>query len=177
VPIVQKSEESARYRYPMSSMEWWEAVERIRDGVSALDQEEVQRSMHCITWGIEWVDPVMNRYCMETCPTCQAPCCTGKEVFFNQADLLYLTALNTQIPPGQTRSYPWEACRYLGEKGCILSRFHRPYVCVWFLCDAQMKILSHEPNRFQRRFLETLQKIRAHRLALESLYELNAQGA
>lgn len=90
---------------------------------------------------------------------------------------MYLTVLNSQIPPGQTRSHPWEACRYLDEKGCTLSRFHRPYVCVWFLCDVQMKILSHEPTRFQRRFLETLQNIRAHRLALESLFERNTQGS
>lgn len=133
--------------------------------------------MHCITWGIERLDPIMHRYCTETCPSCPDPCCTGKEVFFNQADLLYLTVLNSQIPPGQTRSHPWEACRYLDEKGCTLSRFHRPYVCVWFLCDVQMKILSHEPTRFQRRFLETLQNIRAHRLALESLFERNTQGS
>jgi hypothetical protein len=155
----------------MSPSAWREAVKAIECELSELDQEKVQKSMHHITWGIEWLDPIMDRYCGETCPACDDPCCTGHKVFFNQADLLYLTALKSKIPPGQTRSRPTQACRYLGAKGCRLSRFHRPYVCVWFLCDAQMELLNCEPNDFQRHFIGTLQKIRMHRLALESLYE------
>ncbi len=172
VPSILKIEESARYRIPMSNEYWQKTVNTLRHEVSKLDQKKVMVHINQIIRGIQWLDPIMTRYCEQTCPSCKDPCCTGYEVFFNQTDLLYLTAGHTKIPPGQTRTSKSETCRYLGEKGCRLPRLHRPYVCVWFICDAQMELLQSEPNVIYRQFIKTMQDIRMHRLALESLYEL-----
>jgi hypothetical protein len=76
-----------------------------------------------------------------------------------------------QVPPGQTRQKPNDPCRYLAVTGCTLARTVRPYVCVWYLCEAHVALLQEEPPGFQRRFLEVMQEIRTCRLKLEGLFD------
>jgi len=169
---LDKTEESARYRQPLSDAEWREICRRIGGQILELDQQEVQWLAEQIYLGILWLDRSMTEYCQLTCTLCVDPCCTGKEIFFNQADLLYLMALNSMPPPiGQTRSKASAPCRYLTSQGCTLPRPQRPYICVWFLCEPQMELLSASPAAHQRQVIKILQHIRTCRLQLESLYE------
>lgn len=166
-----KAEESSRYRTPLADVDWLTVADVLRSRVSLLDRESVEALVARISRGIEFLDGTMTRYCEITCPDCADPCCDGREVFFNQADLLYLVASGFELPEGQTRSHPSGACRYLGRFGCLLPRTQRPYVCVWFLCDSQVRLLEMEPAKFQREFVRNLEDIRSARLMLEFMYE------
>lgn len=166
-----KSEESAHFCEPLSDGEWNGALVELRHGISSCKREQMLPLALGIRKGIEALDGVMTDYCGITCPSCQDPCCHGRRVFFNRADLIYLTVLGGSIPPGQTRAHPNDPCRYLASGGCLLSRTVRPYVCVWFLCDPQMCLFRAEKPSFQRRFIATMQEIRQYRLGLESCFE------
>jgi hypothetical protein len=165
-----KGEESSLYRAPLSEAAWNEALNLARSGLREADSRFAASIVARIDRAITWLDPVMSRFCELTCPTCEDPCCHGKRIFFNLADLLVLTTRNTWIPPGQTRSTDGESCRYLTAAGCALERTHRPYVCVWFLCEPQVALLQGETARFQRDFLHALKEIREGRLTLEGLF-------
>jgi hypothetical protein len=166
-----RKEESNRHRRPIPDNEWRSILASVRRALADLDSSELHSLARRIADGIRQLDDLMTKYCAETCPLCEDPCCDGKDVFYNQADLVYLTALGAAMPPGQTRSRPMEPCRYLGADGCILSRLERPYVCVWFLCDAQMRLLQGEKAVFQRNVVQVMQDIRSSRLMLETLLE------
>jgi hypothetical protein len=169
---MAKTEESVRYRQPLSDPEWQTICQRLGAQILQLDREQVQWLAEQIRLGILWLDQIMTEYCQVTCTSCEDPCCTGKEIFFNHADLLYLTAQNSMPPPiGQTRSKTSAPCRYLSLQGCILPRPQRPYVCVWFLCEPQMELLNTTPPSYQRQVIKTFQHIRTCRLQLEAIYD------
>ncbi len=166
-----KIEESSLYRQPMSSSQWREVTEILRAELALLDQEAVQSSAGQIREALQWLDPVMTEYCASTCPSCKDPCCHAQAIFFNRTDLLSLIASGTSLPPGQTRVSPLAPCRYLQPTGCDLPRIARPYVCVWYLCEAQMELFGEERASIQRHFIRHFENIRLNRLRLESLYE------
>lgn len=163
------NEESPLYREPLTGTLWDRALAEARLSLRDQHRELALSIVARIDRAIAWLDPVMTRYCERSCPTCEDPCCNGKRIFYNFADLLVLTVRHTTVPPGQTRAGPEEPCRYLSATGCLLSRYHRPYVCVWFVCEPQMHFLQKESTRFQRDFLDALLEIREGRLALEAL--------
>lgn len=163
-------EESSLYREPLSEAEWNEALGIAESRLRGLHHQSASAIVARIDRAISRLDPIMTRYCDQTCPDCVDPCCRGKRIFFNLADILVLAVRSTGLPPGQTRSAAGESCRFWTSKGCTLSRYHRPYVCVWFLCEPQMELLAGEKARFQRDFLQALGEIREGRWTLESLY-------
>ena len=164
------TEEPAVYRRPMSDREWRQVLTVLRRRVSSLGTGPIRMLAHPMRERIQWLDAVMVTHCEVTCPSCEDPCCHGLQVFYNRTDLLWLLALDERFPPGQTRRGPTEPCRYLDQSGCLLPRMLRPYVCVWFLCEAQMNLLRDEPALFQRHFVRVLEEMRVLRLKLESLY-------
>lgn len=175
--LALRGEESALYREAISDDCWREVWNNLGNELSQIDTNPVQQLSRRIAAGIMAIDSAMTEYCELTCPTCQDPCCTGHKVFFNRTDLLYLVALGEGIPPGQTRTQPGMPCRYLAPDGCRLSRILRPYVCVWFICEAQMELFQKQSAAFQRQFIRTMQEIRAFRLELESIYEHHFPGS
>jgi hypothetical protein len=166
-----KTEESSLYRQPMSDLEWQGIMKNFRNRFALIDQEPFQSCAEQIREALQWLDPVMTKYAEITCPQCKDPCCTAHAIFFNQTDMLSLVAMGISLPPGQTRVRPGAPCRYLTPNGCRLQRIARPYVCVWFLCEAQMDLFWEERALTQRHFVKQFEKIRLNRLRLEALYE------
>ena len=196
-----KSEESSRYREPMSDSQWQALRSKLARELRELNGNLVERLVEQIQKDIEWLDGHMTRYCEITCPACTDPCCLAQNIFYNRADLLYLVGQKKAATPGpigeqsspapsasryrlhafegpsgQTRRQTADPCRYLAQHGCLLPRIQRPYVCVWFLCEPQMELFACEPAAFQRQFIDVLKNIRTHRLQLESLYEQSFPG-
>jgi hypothetical protein len=173
LPVCQtKTEESYRYREPLTDSQWQAIWHELHRQVHRLDQDQVQWLAEQIYQGLLWLDRPMTEYCSVTCPSCSDPCCSATSVFFNQADILYLTAQQHVPPPlGQTRTQASAPCRYLSPEGCLIARSQRPYVCVWFFCESQMEILNSAPTSFHRQLIQVVQHLRACRLQLESLYE------
>ena len=166
-----KPEESDCYRAPIEDHRWREIIEQISSRLTKIDLKLPKRIANLIASCIEWLDIPMERYSEITCTKCINPCCKAQEIYYNLADILYLVAYGKAIPLGQTRTRKCDPCRYLGDTGCTLDRRFRPYICTWFMCEAQMELWRTEPPPFQREFLRVLQTIRILRLQLESLYE------
>jgi hypothetical protein len=172
----EKCGETALLRHPLEDAEWRLRFQIIHDRVRRSGDPAFSRIAEHIAALIHRLDPLMTAYCRATCPGCPDPCCHGRKVFFNLTDLIHLAVLGEAGVPGQTRTSEGLPCRYLGPKGCGLSRRARPYVCVWFLCEPQMERLRQEPIPIQRAFTAVLQEIRRARLLLEALYELTVES-
>jgi hypothetical protein len=170
IPVF-RSEESNRYREPLTDDRWQADLRDIKARLSSVDSAIARSLALSVKEGIEWLDAPMTKYCRLTYLNCKDPCCTGRSIFYNYADILYLLALGQYTPPGQTRATESNPCRYLTPSGCQLPRIYRPYVCVWFLCDDQINLFNQEPLAFQRRFISIQQDIRKYRLQLEALFE------
>jgi hypothetical protein len=166
-----RNEESSLYRQPMNDSEWQEITLALKAGIALINRKTIELLTRRIRDAFEWLDPVMRAYCDITCPNCDDPCCRAKNIFYNRADMLFLIASEITPPPGQTRNRPLESCRYLTPEGCCLPRIARPYVCVWYLCEAQMNLFQGMNASTQRLFVKHLEHLRLARLELESLYE------
>jgi hypothetical protein len=165
-------EESSLWRKPMSDSKWQELIADLKSSMAMLDQGSVQPIAKRICHAVQWLDLIMAKYCAITCSSCDDPCCGAEAVFYNRTDMLSLLAMGIAPSPGQTRTSPNQPCRYLTPAGCRLPRIARPYVCVWFLCQAQMELFQSESGSTPREFIRSLESIRADRMRLESLYEI-----
>ena len=96
-----KSEESSRFRHPMTDTEWSHTVNTLRFVMCRIDPGIVQALTRNISRGIEFLDRFMDGYCRDTCPSCDDPCCGGRQVFFNRTDMLCLAVSEREIPEGQ----------------------------------------------------------------------------
>lgn len=168
---LEKTEESSLYRQPMSDRQWQHHVAVVKTRIALLDQGMIAAAVGAIRSAFDWLDPLMENYCEITCPACGDICCRATGVFFNLTDLLVILGMGLAPPVGQTRSHASEPCRYGTRTGCTLTRIVRPYVCVWYLCEAQMELHREEPASTQRRLVATLESLRRNRLRLESHYE------
>lgn len=166
-----KLEESSCHQHPMEDARWREALADFRRKLQTLDWVRIKYLERAIRERLEWLDPIMTRYCRLSCGECRDPCCHARKIFFNRTDLLYLACSDLPAPPGQTRTRAGDPCRYLGVDGCGLCRAQRPYVCVWFLCEPHMEFLCQEPVGFQRQFAKVMGQIRTCRLFLEAAFE------
>jgi hypothetical protein len=59
-----------------------------------------------------------------------------------------------------------DRCRYLGPRGCRLSRLDRPWVCTWYLCPTQRERLRNEDRPAYDRLQQEMKAIGAGRKAL-----------
>lgn len=166
-----KLEESSCHQHPMRDEQWRGILADFRTKLATLDWERIKYIGRAIRERIEWLDPIMTRYCRLTCQGCPDPCCHARKIFFNRTDLLYFAGSDCEAPPGQTRAIAENPCRYLSPVGCSLLRTARPYVCVWFLCEAHIALLHGEPVGFQRQFIKIVGEIRTCRLLLEATFE------
>jgi len=119
---------------------------------------------------LEFVIPVMEELCDETCPACSDPCCVRARARFELADLIFLHLAGRALPLMQAGPEGHGACRHLGEQGCLLPRLSRPWICRWYLCPRQKRLVRHYPASGQRRFEIALARIRRLRHNLEDTF-------
>lgn len=118
---------------------------------------------------LEFVIPVMEELCQGTCPSCSDPCCARARARFDFADLIFLHLSGQAVPVAQAGPDGGRAeCRYLGEDGCLLPRLSRPWICRWYLCPDQKRLVRHYPASGQHRFELALMRIRKLRSDLEN---------
>ena len=89
--------------------------------------------------------PVMDALCGQTCPACADICCTRAWVWADFRDLLFLHLADIPVPEGQLLSRRDEHCRYGSPRGCHLDRLQRPFVCTWYVCPSQTRVLDRQP--------------------------------
>ncbi|MBW1988325.1 MAG: hypothetical protein JRI97_02145 [Deltaproteobacteria bacterium] len=84
----------------------------------------------------------MDDLCAATCPWCPEPCCHTAVVWLDFPDLLFIHLAGHKPPPRQLRETTSGPCGYLSPKGCTLPRTLRPWVCTWYLCPTQKRVLA-----------------------------------
>jgi hypothetical protein len=113
--------------------------------------------------------PLMDGLCQRTCPACRDICCQHAWVWADFRDLLFLHLADIPAPGEQLLNQRGEHCRYASPHGCRLDRLQRPFVCTWYLCPAQTRVLHEQPAE-RTRLAATLQQIKADRRRMEDLF-------
>ena len=103
--------------------------------------------------------PLIEEYTREICPGCTDVCCRQKHGIYRERDVIYLTALGTDIPardPARTLDGPCEA---LGERGCTHPRWLRPFKCTWYFCEPIVLALQDRPQRSARSLTAVMEEM------------------
>ncbi len=119
----------------------------------------------------EIISEPMESLCACTCVNCEDICCMRATIWFDFKDLLYIYFATGKLPESQIKKITLKnqikKCACLTQKGCILSRTERPFVCTWYLCPTQKEYLKqYYPNRLLD-FEQTLLKIKELRNRME----------
>ena len=113
--------------------------------------------------------PLMDRLCQGTCPECTDICCRHAWVWADFRDLLFYHLAGIPVPDGQLLNQRGGHCRYASPSGCRLDRLQRPFVCTWYVCPAQTRLLRDQPEE-QARLSAILEQIKDERRRMEALF-------
>lgn len=114
--------------------------------------------------------PLMHTLCAETCPACREPCCRVAKLWYNFQDLLFLHAIGQKPPQGQPLTHYHALCRYLGAQGCRLPRLARPWICTWYLCPPQTRLLRKMGAARNAAVQQGMERIRQDRKEMEACF-------
>ena len=104
----------------------------------ALAQQIVQRYAE--------IETVLERACHTSCPTCTDVCCSRATVWYDLKDLLTIYLSTGALPLRQIYRRPDHSCCNLTSSGCRLIRAERPFICTWYICPDQNKVLEDLPG-------------------------------
>ena len=117
---------------------------------------------------IESLSPVIERYTRLVCPTCQSVCCIDRHSRYDDSDKIFLDSLG-ELPPERRDGMPeTDPCQFLGERGCTMKRYQRPYRCTWYFCAPLLEAIEASGVREYRIFIEKLEEVTRKREALLS---------
>jgi hypothetical protein len=123
-----------------------------------------------IKQGLTSIFPLMEEFCLRTCPQCHEPCCRRARVWTDFKDLLFMHLAGIQTPPHQIIRDRWYRCCFLGDAGCRLSRLSRPWICTWYICPSQTAMLRVKSRSIQSVYRKTVEHIRACRVDMEAVF-------
>ena len=124
---------------------------------------------HAIQRLYEALFPPMDGICRRTCPTCKDRCCRRAWVWADFKDLLFFHLVGIHPPKRQLLHQKGDRCRYASADGCRLNRIQRPFVCTWYLCPAQTRILNELPVT-RDMLTTTIDQIKAARRQMEDRF-------
>lgn len=122
-----------------------------------------------IACALESLFPLMEDLCRDTCPNCADICCRRAWVWADFRDLLFLHLAGIPPPDTQLIGVTDGHCRFAGPHGCQLERIRRPFVCTWYVCPAQIRLLRRRPTA-QRRVDAALERIKRLRREMEAAF-------
>ncbi len=103
--------------------------------------------------------PLIEEYTAAVCPDCADVCCRQKHGLYVERDMLYLNALDVEVPP-RDDSMPLEGpCQFMGTRGCVKPRWLRPFKCTWYFCEPLLAALDQGPQRRARRLSAHIQEM------------------
>ena len=103
------------------------------------------------------VSPFIEKHTEIVCPECETVCCADKHGRHDSNDLLFLGSLGTDIPEFLHEREENDACRFIGETGCCLERWMRPYRCTFFFCDILLKSIETDNAKLYGAFISYFQ--------------------
>jgi len=109
----------------------------------------------------------LDLLCSSTCGACTDICCRKATVWYDFKDLLFIHFSGLNFPVSQIIKKE-NSCPRLSEKGCILPRTARPFICTWYICPAQKKCLALPgPPSPKKSMMTALEEIKQMRKKLE----------
>jgi len=124
------------------------------------------RRIRCL---LEQTFPLMDRLCRHTCPSCLDVCCSRAWVWIDFKDLLFIHLAGLSPPERQLLSRPGNHCFFAGPEGCRLNRIQRPFICTWYQCPTQARLLKAWPRQKQR-LTTAIEQIKAARQQMEDTF-------
>ncbi|MEA2059338.1 MAG: hypothetical protein U9P10_02195 [Thermodesulfobacteriota bacterium] len=116
---------------------------------------------------LERVSSDLDLLCSSTCAACTDICCRKATVWYDFKDLLFVYFSGLNFPESQIIKKE-NSCPHLTEKGCILPRTARPFICTWYICPAQKKCLALPgPPSPKNSMVTALEEIKQMRKKLE----------
>ena len=167
------------FRVPWASRaEWLEInrsfahlIERLGDALNPAREAAARMER-----GLVSLFPLMDDLCASTCPDCADSCCRVATLWYNFDDLLFLHLRDIAPPDGQPMTGLHQSCRFLGPVGCRLHRLQRPWICTWYICPPQTRMLRHRGRALPREVEAIVADIKAARREMEAAF-LRAAGA
>lgn len=124
---------------------------------------------HTIRQYYEILFPLMDNICCHTCPGCRDICCRRAWVWIDFKDLLFLHLAAIPTPDRQLLQQQGDRCYFAGPEGCRLKRIQRPFVCTWYLCPDQTRLLGNQAGAKQR-VMRALWQIKTGRNQMEAAF-------
>ena len=126
------------------------------------------RTAATIRRGMDELAPLMAALCRRTCRFCPEPCCINNTVWFDFRDLLLFHLLEAPIPSRQAASDADHACPFLDHHGCRLPSQIRPWMCIQYICPAQLSVLKKDGQASLAGLLAKIDRIGKQRLRMEA---------
>jgi len=146
------------------------SIKRI-DGLYRQELGRVYKTANQIRHRFEEISGAVEKLCSHTCGHCEDICCIRASIWFDFKDLLYIFFGLNKFPASQiiknASGNRERACCHFSEKGCMLSRLERPFVCTWYICSVQKKYQALHHQKLDQNFDQTLLEIKKLRNKME----------
>ena len=110
--------------------------------------------------------------CAAVCPGCRSVCCINRHAYHEHEDIVYLGALDAEMPSYHQGVADADPCQFLAEQGCTISRQLRPHRCNAYFCSPMLEYLEIGPAHQYRQFIHDLERInRKREEMLEEFYD------
>jgi len=152
---------------------WREANDTLSTTIlaHASDLTEIHHLARRVRRHLESLFPLMDALCSETCPVCKDICCLRAWVWADFRDLLFYHLADVAPPEHQLLASTAGHCRFASPPGCRLDRIRRPFVCTWYMCPAQTRLLNRQPAE-KHGLLHILEQIKSDRQRMEDSFIL-----
>jgi hypothetical protein len=105
------------------------------------------------------IAPLIEEYTAAVCPDCQDICCKQKRSLPDANDVRYIKALGASQPERDLSQDPDGPCQFMGQAGCAIPRWLRPWRCTWYFCDPLIKAMNAGPQKKVRLLSALIQEI------------------
>jgi hypothetical protein len=107
----------------------------------------------------EEVSPLIEEFTSRVCPSCESVCCIDRHGTHEAADLAFLSAIGEAPPGDPPKADDALPCRQLGERGCEIQRWQRPYRCTWYFCPTLLEAMPEANPKGYRTLVAKLQRL------------------
>lgn len=147
--------------------DWAEAALSIKTTIAACGEEvvQLQKIAQDITATYEQIDGGIQEISEKSCTQCLDICCMRATVWYDTRDLIYLFLHNREFPDRQVSRTKEGLCSHLTTRGCKIERINRPFICTWYICSAQKKLMVGRPE-----IQKGIEKIQNLRKDLEDMF-------
>jgi hypothetical protein len=123
------------------------------------DLDRVKKRARELFYFINAVDPFIQKHTEAVCAVCTAVCCMNKHGYYEHEDIIYILSLGLETPVYENCGADSDPCRFMGSRGCTVSRPLRPYRCTWYFCTPLLDNMQNDSAGAYRKFIGSLEDI------------------